>query len=295
MSDRVDIEAVLARCTFPEPGSRVLCAVSGGADSTAMLFLAVTAGCDVSAVHVHHGLRTSADDDAACAAASAERLNVPLRVERIEIEDGPNLEARARAARKAAIGGDHMAGHTADDQAETLLLALLRGAGATGLAAIRPGPLHPILALRAAETRAICASEGFAVAVDHSNRDPRFRRNRLRHEAIPLLADVADRDVTPLLARTAGLLRDDDDLLTSLADAIDPADAGALAAAPLPLARRAIRTWLDLEGYPPDMAGVDRVLDVARGVAAACQVTGVGRVERRSGRLTLVAPEAPAR
>lgn len=295
MSDRVDIEAVLARCTFPEPGSRVRCAVSGGADSTAMLILAVRAGCDVSAVHVHHGLRTSADDDAACAASSAERLGVPLRVERIEIEDGPNLEARARAARRAAIGGDHMTGHTADDQAETLLLALLRGAGATGLAAIRPGPLHPILALRAAETRAICASEGFTVAVDHSNHDPRFRRNRLRHEAVPLLADIADRDVTPLLARTAGLLRDDDDLLTTLADAIDPADAGAVAAAPLPLARRAIRRWLDLEGYPPDLAAVDRVLDVARGVATACQVTGVGRVERRSGRLTLVAPEAPAR
>src|SRR6056297_1887640 len=289
MSERVDIEAVLERCRFPAPGSPAICAVSGGADSTAMLILADAAGCDVTAVHVHHGLRLSADADATYAEASAARLGVPFRSERIELEDGPNLEARARAARRTAIGGEHMTGHTADVQAETLVLALLRGAGATGLAAIRPGHRHPILALRSAETRAICASEGFGVAVDDSNSDPRFRRNRVRHEVVPLLDDIAERDVTPLFTRTADLLRADDDLLTSLAEEIDPTDAAAVAAAPLPLARRAIRLWLDVAGYPPDMAGVDRVLDVARGDAAACQISGVGRVERRAGRLSLVA------
>jgi len=295
MSDRVDIDAVLERCSFPTPGSPAVCAVSGGADSTAMLILAVAAGCDVTAVHVHHGLRASADDDATCASASAARLGVPFRLERIELEDGPNLEARARAARRAAIGGEHMTGHTADDQTETLLLALLRGAGATGLAAIRPGRLHPILALRTAETRAICASEGFGVAVDASNTDPRFRRNRVRHEVVPLLGAITERDVTPLFTRTADLLRADDDLLTSLAGEIDPTDAAAVASAPLPLARRAIRRWLDVAGYPPDMAGVERVLEVARGEATACQISGVGRVELRTGRLSLVTPDPPAR
>ena len=100
-----------------------------------------------------------------------------------------------------------------------------------------------------------------------------------------LLDTVAERDVGPLLARTADLLRDDDDLLDALASDLDPTDADALSAAPPPLARRAVRRWLAVDGYPPDAAGVERVLAVARGESAACEVTGVGRIERRAGHL----------
>ena len=89
---------------------------------------------------------------------------------------------------------------------------------------------------------------------DPSNDDPRFRRNRVRHELLPLLNELAERDVAALLARTAGLLRDDDTLLDQLAAELDPTDALALLAAPLPLARRAVRRWLDRGGYPPDAA-----------------------------------------
>jgi tRNA(Ile)-lysidine synthase len=288
------IADVLRRSTFPPPGTRVTCGLSGGADSTALVVLAVAAGCEVTAIHVDHGLRPSAVDDQLSARRTAERLEVEYRVEHIDLVDGPNLEARARVARQLVLGPDVLTGHTADDQAETLLLALLRGSGASGLAAMTPGPTRPILALRRSETVELCATEGFEVADDPSNSDPRFRRNRVRHELLPLMNDLAARDVAPILARTAGLLRDDDQFLDRLSDEIDPTDALGLAAAPRPLASRAIRRWLESGGYPPDAATVSRVLAVAAGDAAGCDVGAGRRVSRHQQRLVLAPASEPA-
>jgi tRNA(Ile)-lysidine synthase len=282
------IADLLRRTTFPAAGTAVRCGLSGGADSTALVRLAVAAGCVVTAVHVNHGLRPSADDDEASARNTAERLGIDFLAERIDLLDGPNLEARARVARQLVLGPDALTGHTADDQAETLLLALLRGAGASGLGAMTPGPTRPILALRRSETVALCESEGLRFAHDPSNDDARFRRNRVRHELIPLMNDLAARDLAPILARTAGLLRDDDDLLDHLAEDLDPTDARALATAPLPLARRAIRRWLEHGGYPPDAATVARVLDVAAGSSSGCDVGAGRRVTRHQQRMALI-------
>ena len=110
----------------------------------------------------------------------------------------------------------------------------------------------------------------------------------MRHEILPLLAEVADRDVTTVLARTADLLRDDDVLLDRLSTDLDPTDAVALRAAPLPLARRAVRRWLERGGYPPDAATVTRVLEVAAGDARGCDVGAGRRVTRHRQRLVLV-------
>jgi tRNA(Ile)-lysidine synthase len=287
------IADLLRRSTFPPAGTAVVCGLSGGADSTALVRLGVEAGCDVTALHVNHGLRPSADLDEACARRTAERLDVAFRAEHIELIDGPNLEARARVARQVVLGPDALKGHTADDQAETVLLALLRGSGANGLAAMTPGPTRPILALRRSETVALCEVEGLEIVHDPSNVDPRFRRNRVRHELLPLMNDLAERDMAPILARTAGLLRDDDALLERLADRIDPTDAISLAATPRPLARRAIRRWLEHGGYPPDAATVARVLDVAAGTSRSCDVGAGRRVTRHQQRLALV-PASPA-
>ena len=251
-----------------------------------MTALAVAAGCEVTAVHVDHGLRPDSSRDAELAAAIAERLAIPIRVERARLETGPNLEARARAARHRILGPDALVGHTMDDQAETLLLALVRGAGARGLSRMAPRT-HPILDLRRAETVALCARLDLAVAHDPSNDDPRFWRNRVRREVLPLLDEIADRDVAPLLDRTARLLRDDDDLLTRLAADLDVTDARALRDAPPPLARRAIREWLTAGGYPPDARAVERVLAVARGERVACELAGGRRVQRRAQRLVV--------
>ncbi len=280
-------DQLVARCTFPPRGTPVVTALSGGPDSSALLALARHAGLDASAIHVHHGLRSSADDDAAHAQRIAEQLGTTCRVEHADLADGPNLEARARAARRALLPAGSMTGHTADDQAETLLLALLRGAGATGLAGMTPDHTHPILALRRHETNAVCDRLGLAPVADPTNLDPRHRRNRVRNELLPLADAIAERDVVPMLARTADLLRDDDTFLDELAVGLDPTDARALAHAPVVLARRAIRRWLTVDGYPPDAAAIERVLTVARGDATACEVTDVGRVARTAQRLSI--------
>lgn len=281
------LDHLVERCTFPEPGTPVVCAFSGGPDSSALVALAAHAHLDVTAVHVHHGLRPSADADAAAARRIAGHLRVEFRSEHVDLDDGPNLEDRARRARQRVLGPDALTGHTADDQAETLLLALLRGSGARGLGAMRPGPTHPLLALRRSDTVAVCDSLGLDPSTDPSNTDPRFRRNRVRHEALPLLERLAERDLAPILSRTASLLRADDDLLDELAAALDPTDARAIAAAPLPLSRRALRSWLTADGYPPTVAEIDRVLDVARGDAEACQIGGGRRIGRSEQRLSL--------
>lgn len=278
---------MLGRCAFPVAGTDVVCAVSGGADSLALLVLAVEAGCAVTAIHVDHGHRPgAAAAEAGAVEAAAARFGARFERRRLDVAIGPNLEERWRDARRAALPGGALTGHTADDLAETVLLNLVRGAGIDGLAGIRPGPSKPILALRRAETQAVCAGAGLDPVRDPTNDDPSFRRNRVRHELVPLLDAIAGRDVVALMARQSALLRDDADLLDALAAELDPTDAHALAIAPVPLARRAVRRWLDDGRHPPDAATVERVLAVARCEAAACEVPGGGRVERSGMRLS---------
>jgi tRNA(Ile)-lysidine synthase len=213
----------------------------------------------------------------------------------VHVDPGPNVEARARAARYAALPPAALTGHTADDQAETVLLNLLRGAGLDGLAGMDPGR-RPLRRLRRTETRELCAALGLAPVDDPTNDDPAYRRNRVRHELLPLLDAIAARDVVPLLARQADVLRADAALLDELAAALDPTDARALAAAPAALARRAVRRWLRTAGpggaerHPPDVAATERVLAVARGEAVACELAGGWRVARTGGRLRVEGP-----
>ncbi len=282
---------LLADSRFPAPGTAVTCAVSGGADSSALLVLACAAGCTATAMHVDHGLRPGSSAEATVVARLAARLGAGFVARRVDLVDGPNLEARARAARAGVLPPDALTGHTLDDQAETVLLNLLRGAAAAGLAGMRPSARRPLLGLRRRQTHELCTALGIEVVDDPSNADPRHLRNRVRAELLPLLDDLAGRDVAILLARQAEVLRADDDLLDELAAALDPTDAAALAAAPTPLARRAVRAWLRTE-HPPDAATVDRVLDVARGTAVACEVGRGRRVARTAQRLRLI-PENP--
>ena len=293
MSGRRDgARELLGRCRFPPAGTRVDCAFSGGADSTALLVLATAAGCHVTALHVDHGLRPESAAEAAQARVLATTLGVDFRLLTVNVAPGPNLEARARAARLATLPAGAMTGHTADDRAETVLINLLRGSGLDGLTAMSPDPTRPLLALRRDETRRLCAERGLRPVVDPSNSDARFVRNRVRGELLPLMADISDRDVVPLLLRTADTLGDDLEWLDTAAATIDPTDARQLATAPLALARRAVRRWLSAEGYPPDVATVQRVLAVAGGRRLACEITGGRRVERHHQRLRVV-PASP--
>ncbi len=306
-------ERLLERCNFGAvaltPGVPTALAVSGGADSLALLVLAARAGLDIVAVHVDHGLRPGSDQEAAVVAAAAAAYGGAFEARRVLVPPGPDLEARARQARYQALPSAVLTGHTMDDQAETVILAMLRGAALDGLSGMRLSkgaasaarpvrpvrPVRPLLRLRRWETSALCASEGLVPLDDPDNHDPRFRRNRVRAELLPLLSDVAGRDLVPVLARQADLLAEDADLLEVLSERLDPTDARQLVGEPVSLARRAVRRWLrsgaglgDAEQHPPSAAEVGRVLAVARGEVRACELAGGRRVERRSGRLRVM-------
>lgn len=229
-------------------------------------------------------------------ASAADRVGAQFEALQVDVGEGPNLEARARAARHRVLGPDAALGHTADDQAETVLLALIRGTGLDGLSGMTPGPRRPILALRRHDTEAVCRASNLQPFFDPSNTGTRFARNRVRHEVLPLLNEVSGRDVAPILTRTANHLRADADLLDALAAGIDPLDSSALTTAPPPLAARAVRRWLALAGpggheqHPPTTAAVERVLAVAHHQASACELPGGWRVARTQGRLRLEPP-----
>lgn len=299
------VGSLLERCDFPPTGQAVTLAVSGGPDSLALLVLATAAALRVTAIHVDHGLRCGSGGEAETVARAAEHYGAAFEARTVQVEPGGDLEARARSARYAVLPIDVMTGHTMDDQAETVLLNLVRGAGLDGLSGIRrtsdasPGRRRPLLEIRRADTEALCELEGLEPVRDPSNDDPDFRRNRIRREVIPLLSEVAGRDVVPVLARQADLLSDEADLLDQLAAELDPTDARRLRAAPLPLARRALRRWLrapdqggDPEAHPPSAAEIAKVLTVAQGLATACELAGGRRVSRSAGRLDVqsVAP-----
>lgn len=280
---------LVARCQFPAAGTEVTCAVSGGADSTALLALSIAAGLVVRVVHVDHGLRPSSGADARHVVELSRSWGVPAEVVEVHLTDGPDLEARARAARQAALPHGTLHGHTADDQAETVLLRLLRGTGPHGLAAMSTDT-HPMLALRRADTVDVCAHLGVQPRHDPTNEQPRFTRNRVRHEVLPLLADVAGRDVVPLLARLAELSARQQAALEGVSSALDPTDAPAVAAAPSSVAAAALRSWWCAttgEQHPPDRAALERVLAVASGDTRSCDVRGGWRVARTAGRLRL--------
>ena len=257
---------LLDRCNFPPRGSLVDCAVSGGPDSLALLVLALESGLQVTAWHVDHGLRDSSSDEGQMVSAVAAKFGAEVRLVDASISDGPNLEERARQARISVLPKGILTGHTADDQAETVLINLLRGSGVPGTAGIGETYRRPLLALRRFETQRVCQERGLEPVCDPMNFEPRFVRNRIRHEVLPLLADISGRDPVILLARHAERAAEAVGLLADLAVDIDVSDTRSVSNLPDDLVRLAIRSWLmERASVPPDTGAIDRVLDVVRG------------------------------
>ena len=231
-------EALFAR------GDVVLCACSGGPDSTALLhalaLLRKRIGHEVVAHAIDHGLRAEAAAELDLARGVAEAVGVSFAITQLHVEPGGNLQARARAARLEALGiaAVHAGasviatGHTADDRAETVLMRLLRGSGPRGLAVLpptaklplalpspfaecAPALIRPLLRARRADVLAHLARHRLRFAHDPSNVDPRFTRVRVRRELIPLLEDLSPR-VVDHLCSLAEMMRLEDDPLAPL-------------------------------------------------------------------------------
>jgi tRNA(Ile)-lysidine synthase len=204
-------------------GETVLVAVSGGADSVAllhvMLGLVPRLRLRLHVLHVDHGLRAESGEDADFVTALAGGLGIPVTVERARVRPGASLEAAAREARYAAleraadrIGADRIAvGHTLDDQAETVLMRVLEGAGVRGLAGIPPvrgRVIRPLLAVRRHLIEAEVRALGIEWRDDPSNRDRKHLRNRIRHDVLPMLTATLDPGVVPALGRVARTARE---------------------------------------------------------------------------------------
>ncbi|NMF87465.1 tRNA lysidine(34) synthetase TilS [Aromatoleum petrolei] len=224
------------------PGETVCVALSGGVDSTVLLHslarLRGRGGFTLVAAHVHHGLSAHADAWLEACRAACDALGVvfhPFRVQ-VRCDDPAGLEAAARVARHAALARvpcDWLAfGHHQDDQAETLMFRLLRGAGVRGAAGMMavepgmPGRLRPLLGLRRAHVVAYARAHGLTWVEDESNADERFARNLLRHRVMPVLEDAFPAAV-PALARASAQFREADVLLGELAQLDQAACGGA--------------------------------------------------------------------
>jgi len=207
------------------PGERVVVAVSGGADSVALLAALAEAksrlGITLLCGHFNHRLRAAeADGDEEFVAALCDRLGLPFHSARAELTlTGASIEARARRQRYAFLralaaqqGATRIAtAHTLDDQAETVLMRLLRGSGSDGLRAIRAvrGILvRPLIEVSRSAVLDYLAERGLTYRTDTSNRDLRFLRNRVRHEVLPVLTAI-NPSVRDSLARTAATIESD--------------------------------------------------------------------------------------
>lgn len=250
-------------------GALILVALSGGADSLALAaaaaYEAPRAGFRAGAVVVDHSLQRGSAGVAARAAAQAREVGLdPVLSLRITVADaGEGPEAAARAARYAAFDDASvwsgaeliLTAHTADDQAEQVLLGLARGSGARSLAGIprrRGRILRPFLGITRAQTEAACADAGLEFWRDPHNADPAYARVRVRERILPLMERELGPGIVAALGRTAALAREDAEALDGIAgdlvaalvrrtDAGVALEAGALAAQPAALRNRVIR------------------------------------------------------
>jgi tRNA(Ile)-lysidine synthase len=303
------------------PDTRVVAALSGGSDSVALAVLLRDLGQagDVrfaGVAHFNHQLREQADRDERFSAAVAESLDAPFIADRADVRararrERRSIEAAARAARyefleraRTHFHADLVAlGHTRDDQAETFLLRLLRGAGPRGLAAMYPRRgmmVRPLLECRRSQLRVYLDRRGIAYFEDETNRDVTIARNRVREELLPLLASRFNPAIVDVLAREADLARDIWEWIETAAERFEESadtkashvplvrelDVARLREAPLPLRRLVL--WRAMNGVaggrPISFGHVRAVLRLLDSAGGRADVPGV-RVERNAARL----------
>ncbi|MHA3701604.1 tRNA lysidine(34) synthetase TilS [Jatrophihabitans sp. YIM 134969] len=294
------------RRTLADVPGEVVVAVSGGADSLALAAaVAFEAPGRGVVVTVDHGLQPRSAERAA---AVVERLRAwpfarceAVRVHVNAVPGGPGPEAAARDARYDALdasGSPVLLGHTLDDQAETVLLALGRGSGPSALRGMRSGGrrVRPFLGLRRATTRAACAAQDLEPWDDPQNDDPRFRRVRVRHELLPLAEDVLGGGVAEALARTAEQVADDTDLLDALAAQAVSDRVSQLEVLPPALRRRALKLLAERAGAGPltrvHVNALDRLLTEWHGQGPVDLPGGFGAL-RVSGRVEVMPTARP--
>jgi tRNA(Ile)-lysidine synthase len=297
----------------------LLVGVSGGRDSVTLLHLLVWAGFHNLAVcHLDHGLREDSAGDARFVDQLASTLGLQSLQSRQQVaayarHHHLSIEAAGRRARHAFFAeasekfGTHrvLLAHHADDQVETVLAHLLRGAGSRGLSAMRPIQtlqtgstrlelVRPMLAIWRNEIDSLIAAENLPFREDPSNSSPKHRRNRIRHELLPFLDNLLGSSTRTALWRTAELLRSEDAFLESQLT-ISPSESAlevkALRALPEALQRRTLHRWL--ASHPlgeVSFAMVESVRQLLLSPRAKCNLPKGHHARRRAGKIWIQPP-----
>jgi tRNA(Ile)-lysidine synthase len=312
------VRRTIRRHDLAPPGARVLVALSGGSDSVALLYLMLELQREgdlmvAGIAHLNHRLRGAAsDEDEAFCRTVAESLSLGIIAESVDVAATArhlhrSIEDAARRARyeflsraATSLGAERIAiGHTRNDQAETFLLRLLRGAGPVGLAGIHPRAgivVRPLLDIGRDELREYLARQGILFREDASNLDVTIPRNRVRHEALPMLRERFSPAIVRTLSREAEIAREDSEYFDQMVARAETAvvsrarnrvviDLPALRACPAALSRRIVRRAM--LGIAPDhfvgFHAVDAVLELADNSLGPRHVNGPGQVAERCG------------
>jgi tRNA(Ile)-lysidine synthase len=315
------IRRTIRRYGLLPSGSRVLAGLSGGSDSVALVFLLQELAEDgrfsiVSLAHLNHRLRCTATRDEQFCRNLADRVGLPISVESVDVASYAqtqrlSVEDAARRVRydflhrvAAASSADRIAvGHTQDDQAETFLLKVIRGAGLAGLGGIYPRRgeiVRPLLDVGRADLRRYLEARGQEWMEDETNANLDNPRNRIRHKVLPELDAAGGARSIPAIARTASIVREDGMWLDELGERRFEAlalrhdtgieiDRAGLLAEPPPVRRRIVLTALRLAASNREI-GLDHVqaaLEVAAGESRGVDLPGT-RVELRRGKMVLL-------
>jgi len=275
------------------PGQTVLVSVSGGPDSVCLLYslhgLRRLLRIKLEAFHLDHRIRRDSAKDAEYVRRLADRLKLPFHIRACEFEPqkGESLEAWGRAMRmyysaevRRETGAERLAeGHTLDDQAETVLIALIRGGGLDALGGIEPslgGEVQPLIEVSRTEVEAFCRSLRLRPRRDPTNLDTRLLRNAVRLKVLPAIERSVGREVRATLARTADTIRQDEHFLKRQAfEATEELveeqpggfgiDAAGLLTVPRPIAARVVRDLMYRLKVTPTTEAIEAVLDLAAG------------------------------
>jgi tRNA(Ile)-lysidine synthase len=284
-------------------------ACSGGPDSMALAdaTVSVAGASRVVLLHVDHALRADSVRDAELVASWADRVNVTCHVVRVQVEPGASLEDAARRARYAVLGrlarrlgvAWVLTAHTARDQAETVIMRILRGAGPGGLAGIPPRRsryLRPLLDIPRSVVDAYVEARALPTVVDLMNSDPRFTRSRVRHQILPLLARENPR-IEEALCRLADSAREWSEAIDAAADKLvaGELDCKGIAEAPAAVAKRALARAAAATGLSPEAVHLEALRELCALPSAGTRTLDLpgGRAVRIYDRLQFVPATAP--
>jgi len=291
------VDRVSSRTKFPD--RNLVVALSGGADSGALAYLAQLTGQEVRLLHVDHGFTHSLEMKVA-AEAIAAKLEAPLETVEVTVPPGPSIEGQARRVRYGAFAAAVpesealLTGHTRNDQAETVVLNMLRGSGVRGIAGIPPfrppNIFRPLLDVSRSETREIAVLLGLPFRDDPMNLHPLLRRNAVRLEVIPFL-ERFNAQLTDSFARLANAARFDSEHLDAEAsgvaiqtkgDSVRVAAGAVQSAEPAIVSRILSRMLRSIRDSGPTVEELDRIRAVLMGDSSSEQITP-GIVVRREG------------